>query len=82
MVAEFGDGLIARSKVLEKVLSVVGVVVERPTTLLLVVLAEEAYVVGSCEVCNDNFGRLLGGIWSGLGGKSPLSRGRAAEAQT
>ena len=62
MVEEFGDGRMVRSKVLLKVLSVVGVVEERPATLLLVVLADEAYGVGSNEVCNDSLGLLLGGM--------------------
>jgi hypothetical protein len=61
-VAELGDGLSDRSKVLLNVLRVVGVAAVISVALLPVALAEEPYDVVSAFVCNDNFGRFDAGM--------------------
>ena len=66
-----------RSKVLLKVLSVVGVTADMVSTRLLAVLDVEPYEVESELVCKDSFGRLVGGIEIGLG-IPPYCKDRAA----
>lgn len=75
-VAELGDGRIVKSKVLLKVLSVVGVAAEISVALFPVALADEPYVVARADVWSESFGRLEGGM------NAPGWRGRAADVGT
>lgn len=61
-VAEVGDGLTVRSKVLLNVLRVVGVAAVISVALFPVALAEEPYDVESALVCSDSLGRLDAGM--------------------
>ena len=80
-MAELGDGLMLRSKVLLNVFNVVGVTADRLSIRFPVALADEPYDVES-DVCNDNLGRLVGGIDRGLSEKIAGWRGKVAEGGT